>query len=291
MSDVAQLLLDAGATLGEGPVWDDQRQELVWVDIRRALIHRYSPEHGPAKPVAAPDLVGAVALRENGGWALCLPDGVWVVDEPDGEPRHAILIEADDPRTRANDAKAGPDGRLWFGTMGREAEPGAGALYRVAPKGDVERVVGDVSISNGLAWAPDQRTMYYIDTATQRVDAFDYEADSGRISRRRELVRLADEDGSPDGMTIDAQGYLWVAAWGGGAVRRYSPAGTLDRVVDVAASQVSACAFGGPDLRDLFVTTARDGLSDEQLEREPSAGGLFVYRSDVPGVPADRFAG
>jgi sugar lactone lactonase YvrE len=235
--------------------------------------------------------VGAVAVRESGGLVLAVRDGFALLDRGEAEPRMIAALELDEPRTRMNDGKCDAAGRFWAGTMDEEERESLGSLYRLDADGTVSRMLDGLVISNGLGWSRDGRTMYHVDSPTRRVDAFDFDLASGAIANRRTVVELEPGAGDPDGMTVDADGFLWVALWGGSAVRRYSPGGRLDAVVEVPASQVTSCTFGGPDLDDLFVTTARRGLAPGELASEPAAGGIFRARPGVTGEPAARFAG
>lgn len=192
---------------------------------------------------------------------------------------------------RMNDAKCDVAGRLWGGTMTVERRPGACALYRLDPEGTVSRALGGVTLSNGLGWSPNGRTMYYIDTPLRRVDAFDFDVDTAAITRRRHLVQMEAGVGNPDGMTVDAEGCLWVAMAHGSAIRRYTPAGRLDKVVTLPVRKVTSCSFGGPGLDQLFVTTACVGLSEQELVAEPLAGAVLCCEVGARGLPADRFAG
>jgi sugar lactone lactonase YvrE len=188
-----------------------------------------------------------------------------------------------------NDGKCDGAGRFWAGTM--SPERGDARLYRLDPDRSVRTMVEGVTCSNGLGWSLDERTMYYIDTPTRRIDAFDYDAPTGDISRRRTLIEVPREHGSPDGMALDESGCLWVAFWGGGAVRRYTPQGVLDRTVEVDATNVTSCAFGGSDRSELYITTAGGKPSPAEREARPHAGGVFVTRPGVKGMPVSAFAG
>ena len=285
------LVVDCHNIVGEGPSWDAPSGTLLWVDILGRLVQRHDPLSGRTLTHELPQQVGAAVPRVTGGLALALEDGVWVADADTGTPRRIAPIEPDDPQTRLNDAKVDRRGRLWAGTMAHDARPNAGALYRIDPDATVELIVDDVTISNGTDWSPDDRFMYYIDTTTYRVDVFDYDLATGRATGRRPLIELPREAGLPDGMTVDAEGFLWVAFFGGWAVRRYTPAGKPDRVIEIPAAQVTSCAFGGADLGDLYITTARAGLSEDELRAQPLAGGLFVARPGVRGLPATPFGG
>ena len=190
-----------------------------------------------------------------------------------------------------NDGKCDPQGRLWAGSMAYDARPGAGALYRLDGDLTVHEIVQAVTISNGLAWTPDGTTMYYIDTPTGRVDAFDADPATGAITGRRPWVGIPEAAGGPDGMTIDDEGCLWVALWGGSAVHRYAPDGRLDTVVSLPCRQVTSCAFGGAGLDELYITSSSLGLSAEEIAAQPLAGQLFLLRPGVTGPAAVAFEG
>lgn len=291
MTEQAEVVvaLRARAQLGEGPVWDAEAGELVWVDILGRRVHRYRPDDGATRTFPTPSAVGAVALRAGGGLVLALEDGFWAC-EADGTRLHRLATLPGEPGgTRMNDGAVDPAGRFWAGTMASDGRPGRGSLYRLDADRSVTPVLRGVGISNGIDWSPDGRWMYYIDTPTHRVDVFDFDVASGGIEGRRPLVTI--EDASPDGMTVDAEGCLWVATWGGASVRRYTPDGTLERTVRLPVSQVTSCAFGGAALDQLYVTSACDGLTEEARADEPEAGSLFRAETGARGRPPSRFAG
>ena len=294
----ASLVADARARLGEGPVWDPRLGVLWWVDIEGCRVHAFDPKTGTNRSVETGSMVGALALREGGGLVLALADRLVLVDGADeaafrtglpGGLRSAgawtTLARFDgEPAIRCNDGKCDPAGRLLIGRMALDERP-VGALLSVGADGAVRRLLSPLRIPNGLAWSADGRTMFYIDTPTRRIDAFAYDIAAGSIAGQRVHRSCDDIGGSPDGMTIDAQGGLWVAFWGASAVCRFAADGTLDAVVRLPVSQVTSCTFGGPDLADLYITTAARGVD------EPMAGGLFRVRPGVRGVAADLFAG
>lgn len=218
-------------------------------------------------------------------------DGIAVLDIDTGELELVCPIEADRPGNRMNDAACDPAGRLWAGTMAFDIKPGAGSLYRIDSSLDVEVVVTDATISNGIGWSPDATTMYYVDSPTEFVDAFDFAVGSGRISGRRHLVDLRGEPGAPDGMTVDDEGHLWVAMWGGAAVLRCRPDGAIVDRVELPVGQVTSCAFGGPEGDELYITTAAGGLDEDALAVQPLAGSVFRCRPGVSGPLATSFAG
>jgi sugar lactone lactonase YvrE len=287
----ADLLVDAHANLGEGPVWDDREGWLWWVDILGEAIHRTDPATGRDDTVPVGQLIGAVVVRASGMLVAAVREGFVAVDPASGRIELLAPVEADDRTTRMNDGKVDPAGRFWAGTMGVDHRPNAGALYRLDPDLRVTAMVPRTTISNGLDWSPDARTMYYIDTPTRRVDRFDFDPSTGAITGRAPAIPIREGAGSPDGMTVDADGYLWVALWDGWAVERYSPDGRLDRRVEVPVQQASSCAFGGPDLDQLFITTAQEGFPPGGMPDQPHAGGLFVCRPGVRGRASFRFAG
>ncbi|MGW6542324.1 SMP-30/gluconolactonase/LRE family protein [Streptomyces massasporeus] len=270
------------AELGEGPTWDAAAGRLLWIDILGSRLHTYDPATGRRAVRRTEQHIGAVKPRAGGGLVLNLRDGIGLLD-PDGGFRW--LHHEPVPGRRANDAAVAPDGTLWTGTMRYDEAPGGGTLSRVTADGSVDVVLDDVAVSNGTGWSPDGRLMYYIDSPTRRIDVFDH-AD-GRITGRRTLVEIEESAGFPDGLTVDAEGCVWVALWQGSAVRRYTPDGELDRVIELPVPLVTACAFGGADLSDLYITTARVGLT------EPSAlaGSLFVVPGAGKGLAHPPFAG
>ncbi|NEC27466.1 SMP-30/gluconolactonase/LRE family protein [Streptomyces sp. SID8111] len=278
-----EVAVRAEATLGEGPVWDAAAGRLRWIDILAARLHTYDPATGRRTVRTVDQHVGAARPRAGGGLVLNLRDGIGLLD-PDDTFRW--LHREPVPGRRGNDAGVAPDGTLWAGTMRYDEAAGGGTLTRFLPDGTAETVLDDVTVSNGTGWSPDGRRMYYIDTPTRRVDAFDVGPD-GRVTGRRPLAVVEEGAGFPDGLTVDADGCVWVALWDGAAVRRYTPDGTLDRVIPLPVPRVTACAFGGPGLRDLYVTTARVGLTAPH----PLAGSLLVVPEAGRGLVQPVFGG
>lgn len=291
MVDGVELVLDARAELGEGPVWDARSARLIWVDIMRGRVHRFDPATGRDEMREVGEPVGAAVPAADGSLMLATMSGFARLDFDAGGVAPIAQVEADRPDTRMNDGACDPAGRFWAGTMAFEhrTRRGAGALYRLDPDGRATAMLRDVTLSNGIDWSPDGRLMYYVDSGTQRVDAFDFDVARGTLSNRRPLVRIAAETGVPDGLTVDAEGFLWLAVWGGAAVHRYSPHGVLDRVVRMPVTQPTKCWFGGQDLADLFITSAWIDLSAEEQAAQPLAGGLFRVRPGVRGKPATLF--
>ena len=271
--------------LGEGPVWDAARGELVWVDIERALVHRWAPgEAGVSLAVGQP--VGCAVPRANGGLALALRDGFALMARDGVSPRVVAPVEEQRADTRMNDGACDTRGRFWAGTMSLVGDTRAAALYRLDGDLSVTRVLPGLSVSNGLGWSPDDRFMYHVDTPRRRIDVYEFDARSGSLGARRAAIAVAPEQGRPDGLAVDAEGGIWVALWGGGAVQRYTPEGRVDARIELPASQVTSCSFGGADLATLYITTAARGA-----EHEPLAGSLFCCRPGVHGLRATPFAG
>jgi sugar lactone lactonase YvrE len=284
-----ELVQDARAELGEGPVWDRRAGQLLWVDIMAGVVHRLDPRSGVERPLMVGQPVGAVCSRAAGGYVVGLRDGIAVLGD-DGELDFIADLEAEIAENRCNDAKCDPVGRLWVGTIRIDNQP-AGALYRIDADHSVKPVLTGLRLSNGLGWSPDGAVMYFIDSLAGGLDAFDFDLDSGALSRRRRLVTVEAGEGVADGMTVDSEGFIWIAVYGGGAIRRYAPSGELALVVELPVGQPTSCTFGGPDLRDLYITSARQHMSATELAAEPLAGGLFRCRPGPEGLPANPFVG
>ncbi len=289
----AEVVHAAGAGLGEGCVWSPVEDLLVWVDILGRCVHRF--DHRTGQPVGSwryQDTVSNAAPRVGGGLALGLGASVALTDTA-GAVETVIELPGEPGSNRTNDGAVDPRGRLFQGTMSH-VEPGSpvAALHRVDRDGTARRVLDDVMISNGIGWSPDESTMYYIDTLTFRVDRFDYDADTGEIEGRRPFITFDGSFGGPDGMTVDAEGCLWVAMFGGFNVQRFSPDGEpLETVVTPDAPQTTCCCFGGPDLDTLYITTGQEPIAGVPTEGEPNSGALFAADVDAVGLPTNLFAG
>ena len=290
-SGSVEVVVDAGATIGEGPVWDARENVVWWVDITRNLVHRYDPDSRRDTTIDVGQAVGAVVPRASGGLVLAVQDGFAVLD-PDTRRLDLIApVEEDTPENRMNDAKCDSSGRLWGGTMAYSEAAGAGRFYRLDTDHSVVKILDGVTCSNGIGWSPEDRQMYYIDSGAQQVDVFDYERATGEVRNRRKLIDIPAEAGVPDGMAVDAQGYIWVALWGGAAIRRFAPDGTLDRVVEIPAKQVTSCVFAGRDLTDLYITSACEGLTESEIRAYPHSGALFLHHPAVAGQPTNTYGG
>jgi len=285
------LVLDAKAELGEGPIWHSQKQLLYWVDIENHLVHIYDPKTNQDRPINVGQRVGTVVPRKSGGLMVAVHKGFASLDPESGEL--TILNDPEGlPQNRFNDGKCDPTGRFWAGTMALSFAKGAGSLYCLFPDLTAKKMAEDLTISNGLAWSLDNKTMYLIDSADSTVWAFDYDAKTAEIKNKRALIQFQKRDGSPDGMTLDSEGKLWIAHWDGARVTRWDPEnGKLMFTQLIPASLVTSIAFGGPQLDQMYVTTARTGLGETTLATQHHAGGLFRFNPGVKGLPAPEFAG
>ena len=277
---------DVSAILGEGPYWDDSQKILLWVDIPGGRLHRTDPATGKTvtRDIGVPV---SAAFPVAGGGVLLARKNTLVLREEGEDDERVIARTADAEGIRFNDASVDPRGRVWVGSMDTGEAAPSGQLYRLDPGGTLSALVTGVTVSNGLGWSVDGRLMYYADSPTRRVDVFDYDPDSAGIGGRRQFADLSGAGGFPDGLTVDADGYVWVALYAGGALHRYAPSGELDAVVTLPVSYPTSCAFGGEGLRELFVTTARRDLPESERPEQPLAGRLLRL---VPGVAGQRAA-
>jgi sugar lactone lactonase YvrE len=274
-----EVALEARAALAEGPRWDARIERLIWVDIDGKALHRFDPVTGEDEVAPMPAKVGSAAPTADPDRILvALADRLVIADVRSGELEPLVDVPHAHPGLRTNDGSVDPSGRFWVGTMDdAEERPDLGALYRL-DGGELTTVLAPVTLSNGLDWIGDR--MYYADTPTQRVDVLDYDDASGAVANRRPFVTIDEADGSPDGLVLDGEGGLWLALWGGAAVHRYSPEGTLEAVLEVPADNVTACWFAA---ERLYVTTAQSP--------QPLGGSLFVAEPGVSGPPARAYAG
>ena len=287
-----ELVVDAHATLGEGPFWDVARHVLYWVDIFEYKLHIYAPGTNADRAIQLDQYVGAVVPRQRGGVMLALHHGFAGLDLETEKITILADPEAQRPQIRFNDGKCDPAGRFWAGTMALDLAPGMGRLYCLDTDHVVRCMLDNLSISNGINWSLDHKVMYFIDTPTRAIAAFDYDLATGSLANRREVIQVPEEMGLPDGMTIDSEGMLWVGLWGEALVGRWDPStGRLLQTIELPTRHVTACAFGGPNLDHLYITTARLGLDDRALAGQPHAGGLFRAIPGVRGVALPGFAG
>jgi sugar lactone lactonase YvrE len=288
----ARAVSDERVELGEGCRWDGANKQLLWVDILtgRLFCAKFDGEKLVTTSVyEVPGHLTAIAPFEDAsqGWIIAANQGFsWLKLNGDV----VLLAEPEAVNgglVRMNDGACDPLGRFWAGSMAYDVSPGAGSLYRYGAEGRWTRVLSDVTISNGIGWSPDGELMYYVDSGAGTVSVMDFDLADGTVANRKTLIAVDPNQGVPDGLCVDEDGYLWVAIWGAGEVRRFSPDGEQVAVVELEASQPSCCALGGPDGRTLFITTARVDLPEETLARQPDAGRVFICSVETPG-PAAR---
>lgn len=286
----AALFYKIEAKLGEGPIWNHQTQKLYWVDIEGKQLHILDPTKKENKSISLPVQIGTVVPIDSTQCVVALVDGAYLLDVNTETTALIAHLDADNLSTRLNDGKCDPAGRLWVGSMHWDTTEPLGGLFKLEGNGNSEQVLDGITVSNGIVWSANQKTMYYIDTPTQKVMAFDFDIATGQISNPRVAIEIPKEMGLPDGMTIDAEGKLWIGLWNGDAIVRYDPeTGELIQRIPVPAHNVTACAFGGLNLDSLFITTARLDMSEEELKKYPNAGSIFVTVPGVKGVKSHFF--
>lgn len=286
-----ELVLHHSSELGEGPVWDPERQRLLWVDILSGHIHQFYPSSQKHTIFDVGQMVGAVALTTSGQLIAALQNGFHLIEldaeliSPIGDPEEHL------PENRFNDGKCDPAGRFWAGTMSVHDTPGAGKLYMLDSDVSITEKISNIGCSNGLAWSNDHSAFYYIDTAAQAVVKYDYEITTAAIHNPQTIIAIPTEEGYPDGMTIDTEGMLWIALWDGWKVVRYNPhTGKKIWEYHLPVSRPTSVCFGGELLQDLYVTSAKTGLSPEQLDKQPHAGSVFIFKATgCQGSPPDKF--
>ncbi len=287
------LLHDAHATLGEGPVWDAARGVLWWVDIKERILHAFRPDQDgisgtPERQWSLPGQIGCLGLWGEDRLILALEDGIFGFDPTTGTlARHGTLAP-EAGATRFNDGKADPAGRFWAGTLDDTTFPATGALYSIDAGGQHQRRLDGISCSNGIGWAPDGRSMYFTDSMRRVIWAFDFDPETGTITRQRDFAHIP-APAVPDGLAVDAEGCVWSALWDGSAIVRFAPDGRQIASIPMPVQRPTSCAFGGADMRTLFITSASIDLTPVQRGESPAAGGLFALRTDAPGVPVSRF--
>ena len=285
-----EIITNHKCQLGEGPVWDTERHEICWIDIVKGEIHQYTFENKNLRTFSINEMVGSFAVCKDKNFIFASKSGIGFLDRATGKIERVVNPEKDLPNNRFNDGKCDPAGRFWAGTMSVTDEPNCGNLYAFE-YGTIEKKTDNISISNGMAWNEDENKMYYIDSPTFEVVAYDYEKSTGHISNREVIIKIPKEEGTPDGMTIDEDGMLWIAHWDGWQVGRWNPE-TGEKLfhIKLPVARVTSCTFGGKNLTDLFITSAKEGLTESQLQEQPLAGALFVVRNcGFKGVTAMEF--
>ncbi|TMG81932.1 MAG: SMP-30/gluconolactonase/LRE family protein [Betaproteobacteria bacterium] len=291
MSFPFECALDIKASLGECPVWSVDEQALYWVDINAPSLNRLDPATGLNTTWPMPQSIGCFALREQGGFVVALRDGIWLASRNGKLERKVAEAPYDPAHHRFNDGRADARGRFWAGSMNENRDGSTAVLYRFDPDTRLTPVVGNVTVCNGLAFSPDRRTMYHADTPTLEVAAYDFDIDAGTIANRRVFARFSGATDRPDGGAVDSEGCYWSAFYRGGKVVRLSPQGERVAEYAVPAMCPTMCAFGGLDLKTLYVTSARQMREPDELVRLPLSGGIFAMRVDTPGMPEPKFAG
>ena len=288
--DQPVLAYKSEAILGEGAFWDHKNNRLFWVDIEAKKVHIYSPEKRENRSFNLPSRVGTVVPMTQSKIVVALEDGVYLLDIDTGRLNSLARIEADSAQNRLNDGKCDANGNLWVGSMNLKGQSPSGALYKVSSNRHLTRMLDSITISNGIVWTEDNLTMYYIDTPTQQIKAYDFNSKTSTISNGRVVVNVDPELGHPDGMAIDKEGKLWVGMWNGSCVARFDPlSGQLMSTIQVPALNVTSCTFGGDDLKTLYITTARTGMTTDELEKFPLSGSLFKVKPGVEGQKLNYF--
>jgi len=286
-----ECVLPAAALLGEGALWDAADRVLWWLDIKGRLIHRFDPATGAGGSWPTPHDVGSLAVRARGGLVVAMGHGFYGFDPDSGGFAVLATPESDLPENRFNDGKPDRQGRFWAGSLHDPETQPSGSLYRLDADLSWHRLVQGITASNALAFAPDGRTLYYGDSARRTVWAWDLDPDDGSIRNRRVFIELAAGEGAPDGAAVDAEGGYWLTQPGGWTVARYDPGGRRDRAIRLPVQNPTCVAFGGADLRTLYCTTCRWGLSEAEQRAQPLAGHLFALDVGVAGLPDAAFAG
>jgi len=277
-----ELIADYECVCGEGPLWHPDEKRVYWLDIPKGRMFRYDPATGEHEICYEGDVVGGFTIQADGALLLFMDKGA-VKTWRDGELTTVIKDIPDERDTRFNDVAADPAGRVFCGTMATDDRPGS--LYRLDTDGTLTKLLDDVGCSNGIGYTPDRKGMYYTDSIPHEIYLFDYDQGTGAIANRRLFVKVPESLGLPDGMTVDAEGYVWTANWGGGCVIRFAPDGTEERRIHFPSKPVSCVTFGGEDYTDLYVTTAG---GDDKPENGPGAGALFRVNLGIRGVPEFR---
>lgn len=286
-----QTVLKHTCELGEGPVWDNRENRIIWLDIVAGEIHSYYPSSEKHTIFRTGQMTGAAVLCESGELLAAMHNGLYEINESTGQIKFLVDPETEFPGNRFNDGKCDPQGRFWAGTMSIDEDIVNGNLYRYDPDGSIHHFESGIGCSNGLAWSPDHSTMYYIDSPTQQVYAYDFDSETGNISNKRIAIKIPDGGGYPDGMTIDSEGMLWISLWDGWGIVRYNPEnGELLQKIDLPVARVTSCTFGGENLNDLYVTSAYTRLETADRASQPLAGSLFVLKNlPVKGLESDRY--
>jgi sugar lactone lactonase YvrE len=288
---VEVVVADHVCMLGEGPVWDDERQVICWIDILKGEIHEFNAKDTSLKTIGSNQLIGSIAICKDGHFLAALKNGLGTINRDTGEINIFSSPESHLAENRFNDGKCDPAGRFWVGSMSHLEKPDAGSVYVLHNDGSINKKITNTTISNGMAWSPDEQTFYFIDTPTSRVVAYSYDKETGEITDPESVITIPLEDGYPDGMTIDIDGMLWIAHWNGWQVSRWNPqTGEKLLKLPLPVANVTSCTFGGKDLNDLYITTARKDIPEAELAKQPLSGALFVWKNcGYKGMPMVKF--
>jgi sugar lactone lactonase YvrE len=289
----AECVVREEAIVGESPVWSPREQALYWVDITGQKIHRFHPASGDNETFQLPEPVTALAMRAKGGVVLSLRKDFALFDTESQQLTKLGDPEVDRPDNRFNDAKCDRQGRFWAGTMGAiHWDEACGALYRLDADSSITRLQDEVICANGMGWSPDNRTMYFTESFRYAIFAYDFDAAAGTIANRRVFAEVDRASGGfPDGLTVDAEGHVWSVHNAIGRVVRYTPDGRIERTIELPVTRPCGCTFGGEGFDTLYITTARETLTPEQLAKYPLSGSLFAATPGVRGLPEAEFGG
>lgn len=277
-------VIPAQNLLGEGPTWSVANQALYWIDILNAQLFAWSPASQQTEQWQLPEHIGSFGFLESGKLIVALSSGLAFFDKDSGKVEWIARPEPNELNTRFNDGKCGPGGRFWAGTMCYDEDQVRGSLYCLHPDKQIEQKEHPVGISNGLDWSLDHQIFYHTDSPLRTIFAYDYDVASGHIQNKRVFAQIT--DGFPDGLTLDAEGYIWSAIWDGWCLLRFAPDGSIDKKIDLPVQRPSCCTFGGPDLNQLYITSARKGLSPEALAQQELAGNVLMVEPGVSGRAA-----
>lgn len=286
---ILECVLPWGAQLGEAPIWHPGENRLYWVDILQPAVYRFDPKTGRNETCALGKLVSAVLPVAGGGVMVATQDGIEALDFETGALTFFADPESEVVENRLNDAKVGPGGAIWVGSMRLDASKATGGLFRVTPDGKTERKESGITVSNGLGWSPNNRTFYFVDTIPGIIYAYDSEPGSGRLSNRRVFAQVPQDEGRPDGLTVDQDGGVWCAIWDGWCIHRYTPDGKLERVIELPVPRPTSASFGGPDDATLYITSARTRLPASTLAEAPLSGGIFAFTPGETGMSPNLF--
>lgn len=287
MISSVELAFKIKTTVGEGPLWDEKTQRLLWIDVLEGKIFSFDPRDQSNLEIRIGGHVGSIALTDSEKLLAAVKDEIVSIDFNSFSVTSILKVIIDE-NFRFNDGRVDARGRFVVGSMGYEPLPGTASLYSYTYPYEVETILDNVGLSNGLCWSEDNKRFYYIDTLAAEVAQFSYDIENGKISNRKSLIKFEHSQGAPDGMTIDREGNLWIAFWGGGCIRRISPAGAVISVHELPISHVTSASFGGEKMNQLFITSASYLLNEDDFAREPLAGSLFVMETDTEGFPEHR---